>query len=138
MGGALGESGITQRFAEVSAGFTAGWTWWAAMAGLLLIYFYAHYGFASITAHVTSMYIPFLVVLLAAGAPVYLAVLSLAFFSNLMAGLTHYGTTPAPIVFGAGYVSQGMWWKLGLTISIVNIVIWTALGFTWWKFLGLW
>jgi DASS family divalent anion:Na+ symporter len=31
-----------------------------------------------------------------------------------------------------------MWWKLGLTISIVNIVIWTALGFTWWKFLGLW
>jgi DASS family divalent anion:Na+ symporter len=138
LGGALGESGITKRFAEAAAGFTTDWTWWAAMAGLLLTYFYAHYGFASITAHVTAMYIPFLVVLLAAGAPTYLAVLSMAYFSNLAAGLTHYGTTPAPIVFGAGYVTQGTWWKLGLTLSVLNIIIWTVVGFAWWKLLGLW
>ncbi len=81
---------------------------------LLLIYFYAHYGFASITAHATAMYTPFLVVILAAGAPPYLAVLSLAYFSNLDASLTHYGTTPAPIYFGAGYVKQRTWWLLGL------------------------
>ena len=138
MGGALGESGITKRFAEAAAGFTAEWSWGAAMAGLLLVYFFAHYGFASITAHVTAMYIPFLVVLLAAGAPTYLAVMSLAYFSNLAAALTHYGTTPAPIIFGAGYVTQGTWWKLGLTVSVLNIAIWTVAGFGWWKLLGLW
>jgi DASS family divalent anion:Na+ symporter len=138
LGGALGESGITKRFAEAAASFTVNWSWGAAMAGLLLVYFFAHYGFASITAHVTAMYIPFLVVLLAAGAPVYLAVLSLAYFSNLSAALTHYGTTPAPIIFGAGYMSQGTWWKLGLTVAVLNIIIWTAVGFAWWKILGLW
>ena len=59
MAEALGETGITKRFADSAAGFTSGWTWWAALALLLLVYFYAHYGFASITAHATAMFIPF-------------------------------------------------------------------------------
>lgn len=138
MAEALGETGITKRFAETAAGFTTGWIWWLALGALLLIYFYAHYGFASITAHATAMYTPFLVVILAAGAPPYLAVLSLAYFSNLDAGLTHYGTTPAPIYFGAGYVKQRTWWLLGLLVSIPNILIWTIFGFGWWKILRWW
>ena len=138
MAEALGETGITKRFAETAAGFTAGWTWWLALGALLLIYFYAHYGFASITAHATAMYTPFLVVIIAAGAPPYLAVLSLAYFSNLDASLTHYGTTPAPIYFGAGYVKQRTWWLLGLLVSVPNILIWTIFGFGWWKILGWW
>ncbi|MBA3355251.1 MAG: DASS family sodium-coupled anion symporter [Pyrinomonadaceae bacterium] len=138
MAEALGETGITKRFAETSAGLTSGWKWWAALALLLLVYFYAHYGFASITAHATAMYIPFLTVILAAGAPPYLAVLSLAYFSNLDASLTHYGTTPAPIYFGAGYVTQRRWWLLGLLASLVNIPIWVIFGFSWWKLLKLW
>jgi DASS family divalent anion:Na+ symporter len=138
MAGALGETGITKRFAETAAGLTTGWIWWLALGALLLIYFYAHYGFASITAHATAMYTPFLVVILAAGAPPYLAVLSLAYFSNLDASLTHYGTTPAPIYFGAGYVSQRKWWWLGLLASLVNIPIWVVFGFSWWKLLRLW
>ena len=138
MAEALGETGITKRFAETAASFTVGWRWWAALAVLLLVYFYAHYGFASITAHATAMYTPFLVVILAAGAPPYLAVLSLAYFSNLDASLTHFGTTPAPIYFGAGYVKQRVWWKLGLITSFMTIAIWVILGFTWWKVLKLW
>ena len=138
MAEALGETGITKRFAETAAGFTSGWKWWLALGALLLLYFYAHYGFASITAHATAMYVPFLVVIIAAGAPPYLAVLSLAYFSNLDAALTHYGTTPAPIYFGAGYVSQRQWWLLGLMVSIPNILIWTIFGFGWWKLLRWW
>lgn len=138
MAEALGETGITKRFAETAASFTAGWKWGAALAVLLLVYFYAHYGFASITAHATAMYTPFLVVILAADAPPYLAVLSLAYFSNLDASLTHYGTTPAPIYFGAGYVKQRTWWKLGLITSFITIAIWVIFGFTWWKVLKLW
>ncbi len=138
MAEALGETGITKRFAEASAGLTSGWKWWIALASLLLIYFYAHYVFASITAHVTAMFTPFLIVILAAGAPAYLAVLSLAYFSNLAASLTHYGTTPAPIYFGAGYTTQRTWWTLGLITSLVTIAIWSLVGFTWWKVLKLW
>ena len=138
MAEALGETGIMKRFAEYAAGFTVGWSWWLALIVLLLIYFYAHYGFASITAHATAMYIPFLVVILAAGAPPHLAVLSLAYLSNLSASLTHYGTTPAPIYFGAGYVKQRTWWKLGLIASIPNILIWLTVGLVWWKLLKWW
>jgi DASS family divalent anion:Na+ symporter len=138
MAEALGETGITKRFAETAASFTVSWKWWAALAVLLLVYFYAHYGFASITAHATAMYTPFLVVILAAGAPPYLAVLSLAYFSNLDASLTHFGTTPAPIYFGAGYVKQRTWWKLGLIVSFITIPIWVIFGFMWWKVLKLW
>ena len=134
----LGQTGLTKKFAESAASLTLGWKWWLALAVLLLIYFYAHYGFASITAHATAMFTPFLIVILAAGAPTYLAVLSLAYFSNLGASLTHYGTTPAPIYFGAGYVSQRNWWLVGLVVSFLTIAIWSLVGFTWWKVLRLW
>jgi divalent anion:Na+ symporter, DASS family len=136
MAEALGETGITKRFADATAGLTVGWAWWVALGVLLLVYFYAHYGFASITAHVTAMYIPFLAVTIAAGAPPLLAALLLAYFSNLGASLTHYGTTPAPIWFGAGYVKQRTWWWLGLVVSVPNILIWGAVGIIWWKILG--
>ncbi|MDT4897666.1 MAG: divalent anion:Na+ symporter, family [Acidobacteriota bacterium] len=138
MAEALGETGITRRFADAAASFTTGWMWWTALGALLLIYFYAHYGFASITAHVSAMYLPFLAVIIAAGAPSVLAVLALAYFSNLNASLTNYGTTPAPIWFGAGYVKQRTWWWLGLIVSVPNILIWTVVGFAWWKILGWW
>ena len=135
---ALGQTGITKKFADSAAGFTLGWKWGLALGALLLIYFYAHYAFASITAHATAMYTPFLVVILAAGTPPYLAVLSLAFFSNLGAALTHYGTTPAPIYFGADYLKQRTWWWIGLMVSFVTITVWSILGFAWWKILRLW
>jgi DASS family divalent anion:Na+ symporter len=138
MAAALGESGITRRLAEVAASVTVGWAWGAALAILLLVFFYAHYGFASITAHATAMYTPFLVVTLAAGAPTAPAVLSLAYFSNLSASLTHYGTTPAPIYFGTRYVSQREWWTYGFICSLITIAIWSTLGFGWWKILGWW
>jgi DASS family divalent anion:Na+ symporter len=138
MAEALGETGLTKLFANAAASVTTGWRWSAALLILLLIYFYAHYGFASITAHATAMYTPFLVVTIAAGAPPILAVLSLAYLSNLNASLTHYGTTPAPIWFGADYVRQRTWWTLGLIVSAPNILIWVAVGFLWWKVLGWW
>jgi len=138
MAEALGETGITQRFAEVSASMTTGWPWAVALLILVLVYFYAHYGFASITAHATAMYTPFLVVILAAGAPPQLAVLSLAAASNLDASLTHYGTTTAPIYFGAQYVTQREWWRLGFLVSLVTLTIWGTIGVGWWKVLGFW
>ena len=138
LAGALAETGLTGRFAQSAAALTGGWPWWGAFLALLLVYVYAHYGFASITAHVTAMYVPFLSVMLVADAPPAVAAMSLAYASNLMAGLTHYGTTPAPIYFGAGYVSQATWWRLGLVASAASLTIWLTFGLAWWRVLGLW
>ena len=79
----------------------------AGLAALVLVYIYAHYAFASMTAHVTALYPAFFGAALAIGAPPLLAALALAYFSNLNAGLTHYGTGSAPVFFGAGYVGAG-------------------------------
>jgi DASS family divalent anion:Na+ symporter len=134
----LGNTGLTKLFAERMAAMTGGMTWAAALAVLLLIYFYSHYFFASITAHVLAMLVPFLTVMMLVGAPAGLTVLLLAYFSNLQASLTHYGTTPGPIYFGTGYVKQGQWWTIGLTASFINIAIWSTVGLAWWKLLGWW
>jgi DASS family divalent anion:Na+ symporter len=138
LAGALAGTGLTEQFAQWIAGFTGGWPWWGALVALVLVYVYAHYAFASITAHATAMYIPFLAVMLAAGVPAGLAALSLAYASNLMASLTHYGTTPGPIYFGAGYVTQATWWRVGFLVSVATLVIWMTVGVAWWRLLGLW
>lgn len=115
-----------------------GWPWWLAFVALMLAYFYAHYSFASMTAHITALYPAFLAAALAAGIHPMLGAMCLAYLSNLYAGLTHYGTGSAPIYFGAGYVSQAEWWKLGFIIGLVNLFIWLGVAPLWWRVLGLW
>jgi len=61
-----------------------------------------------------------------------------ACFTNLSAGLTHFGTTHGPIFYADGYVTLKMWWKVGAVVSVVNIAIWTTAGFAWWKLIGVW
>ena len=61
-----------------------------------------------------------------------------ACFANFAAGLTNYGTTPSPMFYATGYVTFGKWWKAGFLISLVNVTIWSTIGFAWWKWLGLW
>ncbi len=138
MASQLGELGLLAWFTDRVSGVLGEGHWLPAFLTLSLIYFYVHYFFASNTAHVSAMYAPFLALALAVGTPPLLAALVLAFFSNLFASMTHYGTAPAPILFGSGNVDIGDWWKLGALISVVNIVIWLGAGSLWWRLLGLW
>ena len=112
--------------------------WMLAFLGLSLTYFYVHYFFASNTAHISSMYAPFLAMALAVGTPPLLAALVLAFFSSLYSSMTHYGTGSAPILFSTGFVELGDWWRIGALISVVNIFVWLGIGGLWWKILGVW
>jgi DASS family divalent anion:Na+ symporter len=134
----LGRLGLIAWFTGEVRGVFGGVGWVTGFTGLLLVYFYSHYFFASLTAHVSAMYAPFLAVALALGTPPLFAALVLGFCSNLFASLTHYGTAAAPILFGSGNVTLGIWWKVGLVVSFVNIAIWTVIGGMWWRLLGLW
>ena len=134
----LGQLGLTAWFTDEVKGMFGGIHWLAGFLGVVLVYFYSHYFFASITAHVSAMYAPFLAVCLGLGTPPLLAALVLGFSSNLFASLTHYGTAPAPILFASGHVTLGDWWRIGAIVSVVNIAIWIGIGAAWWKLLGLW
>jgi DASS family divalent anion:Na+ symporter len=109
-----------------------------AFALLGLIYFYGHYFFASVTAHVTVMFATFLLLMIETGIPATTAGLFLALISNLSAGLTHYGINTAPIYFSAGYFSTKQWLKIGVIVATFNLILWLIVGGLWWKVLGLW
>jgi DASS family divalent anion:Na+ symporter len=134
----LNKRGIIKGLSQALFGFTHLLPWLAALVLLVVTYLYVHYGFASMTAHITALYPGFYAAALAAGAPPLLSAMVLAYFSNLNAGITHYGTGSAPVYFGVGYVSQAAWWRIGFIISIVNLAIWFGLGSLWWKLIGFW
>ena len=138
MASGLNKLGMIKWIADSAAGYVSGWSWLTAFVFLVLVYFYAHYCMASMTAHVTAFFPPFAAVMAAAGAPGLLVGLVLGYMSNLMAATTHYATGPAPIYFGAGYVDIKEWWGYGLILSIIYLIIWFAIGLPYWKLLGLW
>jgi DASS family divalent anion:Na+ symporter len=134
----LNKLGLIPWFSHAVGDHLPGSGWEMRFLVLSLVYFYSHYLFASSTAHATAMYGAFLAVALTIGTPPVFAALVLAFFNGLMGGTTHYGGGPAPVFFGAGYVTVGDWWRVGGLVSVLNIGIWVVVGGLWWKVLGLW
>jgi DASS family divalent anion:Na+ symporter len=134
----LNKRGVIRTLSQSLFGYTRTLPWLLALVVLVVAYLYIHYGFASMTAQITALYPAFLTAALAAGAPPLVSALALAYFSNLDAGITHYGTGSAPVYFGLGYLTQPAWWKFGLLISALNLVIWLGIGMWWWCLIGLW
>ncbi len=133
----LNEIGVVKILSTKLFGLMGGWPWPLLLLVLVTSYCYVHYAFASMTAQVTALYPGFLGAALAGGVPPMAAALPLAYFSSLNAAMTHYGTGSAPVYFGAGYVRQGEWWRIGFLISVVNLAIWMGIGMWWWKLLGI-
>ncbi len=138
MADSLLQAGVVGVLSRSAFHYVQGWPWIAALMVLITLYLYVHYGFASMTAQVTALYPGFLAAALASGSNPLVAALSLAYFSNINAAMTHYGTGSAPVYFGTGYVSQGTWWRIGFIVSLVNLALWMGLGMLWWKLLRWW
>jgi DASS family divalent anion:Na+ symporter len=137
-GKTLNDIGIPKLFSEWIGSIVGTKGWIALLILALLIYFYSHYFFATITNHLVSMYSAFVALLMVTHAPLGLVVFAFACFANLSAGLTQYGTTPAPMFFSKKYVSLRMWWTIGLVVSVANILIWSTIGFGWWHLIRIW
>jgi len=135
----LNKFGFIPWFSDKVVGVIGGMglSWQVAFLAICLIYFYAHYFFASGAAHIGAMYTAFLSVSGACGVPLKMAALALGQLSDLMGCLTTYGIGSAPPYFGAGYVPQGDWLKYGFIMSVFYLTVWLGLGGAWWKVLGL-
>ncbi|WP_350454665.1 anion permease [Slackia heliotrinireducens] len=132
----LNTLGLIPWFSDIMAGAVGGMSWLVALIILGVVYFLSHYMFASATAHVSAMYSAFLAVCLAAGAPPLAAAMLLGMISNFYGCLTHYGSGPAPVYFGSGYVTQGKWWTIGLVCAVIEMIILFTVGFGWWSVIG--
>lgn len=107
-----------------------------AVPALFLVYFFIHYLFASVSAHVTVLFTTFLLLITNFNVPIMMAAMPLAYLSSLAGGLTHYGIASAPIYYGTKSVTTKEWWTIGFVIAILNLIIWCGIGSIWWKYLG--
>lgn len=98
---------------------------------LVVFFFLFHYFFASVTAHVVALLPLFLGVaanLIPAEMMQPLAMLLVGSL-GIMGIITPYATGPSPIWYGAGYISQATWWKLGAIFGLIYLSSLVLLGF---------
>ena len=134
----LAELGFIKWFSNSIGSALHGISWVWVLAVLMIVYFYAHYFFASATAHVTAMYAAFVSVAIAAGAPAMLTAMLLAFTSAFMSSTTHYANGPASVLSSSGYVTQSEWWKMNFVMGIFYLLVYGIIGSLWMKIIGLW
>ena len=128
----LGRTGFVGWFAKALGGHLGGIAPTTAMIALVLVFFFTHYMFASITAHVTAM----LPVILAAGVaipgmPVAQLSILLVLTLGIMGILTPYATGPSPVYFGSGYIPGRDFWRLGAIFGVIYIAALLLIGVPW-------
>jgi L-tartrate/succinate antiporter len=124
--------GFVKWFAESVAGQLSGTSPTVAVAMLLLINFFGHYLFASVTAHVTAM-IPVLLAVASTipGVNMHTLALGLCLQLGIMGVLTPYATGPSPVYFGSGYLPAADYWRLGAIFGVIFFVVFLAIGVPW-------
>jgi L-tartrate/succinate antiporter len=124
--------GFVKWFAESVAAGLEGIFPQAAVAMLLLINFFGHYLFASVTAHVTAM-IPVLLAVASTvpGIHMHTLALGLCLQLGIMGILTPYATGPSPVYYGSGYLPAADYWRLGAIFGVIFFVAFLAIGVPW-------
>jgi L-tartrate/succinate antiporter len=120
----LSRTGFVKWFADMMSHHMSGFSPLYAAVILVLIFFFTHYLFASVTAHTTAM----LPVMLTVGStipgmPMEAFALLLALTLGIMGILTPYGTGPSPVYFGSGYLPAADYWRLGAIFGVIYIVV---------------
>jgi L-tartrate/succinate antiporter len=128
----LNKVGFVKWFADSVAAHMTGFSPFTAMIVLVLVFYFTHYLFASVTAHVTAL----LPVMLAVGStipgidmPMFALLLCLTL--GIMGVLTPYATGPSPVYYGSGYLPSKDYWRLGAIFGVLYIAVLLVVGLPW-------
>lgn len=132
----LNEYGMVTWFGKEFGVYLQGFPRLAVYMIVAAIYCYIHYFFASATAHISALFPLCLALMIAAGIPPFTGAVALGVLSNVNGCLTQYGIGSGPVMYGAGYVTQGEWWKAGFIMSVIYLAVWLVIGPLWWMVLG--
>jgi len=128
MADGLNQVGFLTWIAQRSAAGLIGLPVVATAVLMIGLFFVLHYLFASTTAHATAVLPAFLAAIVAVpGMPVRPVVFTLLYAVGLMGVLTPYATGPAPVWFGAGYISTRDFWRLGAMMGALYLFALTAI-----------
>jgi len=128
----LNKVGFVKWFADTVAAHMTGFPPFTAMVVLVLVFYFTHYLFASVTAHVTAL----LPVMLAVGASIPgiempLFALLLCLTLGIMGVLTPYATGPSPVYYGSGYLPSRDYWRLGAIFGLLYLAVLLLVGLPW-------
>ena len=128
----LNRVGFVKWFAESIAHHMGGLSPISAMLVLVAVFFFIHYMFASITAHVTAV----LPVMLALGStipgiPMAQYAMLLCLTLGIMGIISPYATGPSPVYYGSGYLPSRDYWRLGAIFGVIFLVVLLAVGAPW-------
>lgn len=128
----LSRVGFVKWFAEGIAQHMIGFEPVAAMLLLVALFFFIHYMFASIIAHVTAV----LPVMLAIGAtipgmPVAQYAMLLCLTLGIMGIISPYATGPSPVYYGSGYLPSRDYWRLGAIFGVIFLLTLFLIGAPW-------
>ena len=128
----LNKVGFVRWFADSVASHMVGFSPLTVMLVLVLVFYFTHYLFASVTAHVTAL----LPVMLAVGStipgldmPQFALLLCLTL--GIMGVLTPYATGPSPVYYGSGYLPAKDYWTLGAVFGLLFIALFLVIAVPW-------
>ena len=132
LAGGLSQVGFVQWFADTVGGQMAGFSPTMAMLCLVAVFFFTHYLFASVTAHVTAMLPVMLAVAMGIpGIDMRTFALLLGLTLGIMGILTPYATGPSPVYYGSGYIPAKDFWRLGAIFGVIFFVVFLLVGVPW-------
>lgn len=136
MANGLTRSGFIDWFANTMSQHLEGFSPSGTVVALVLVFYFAHYLFASLSAHTATM----LPMILAVGkgipgVPMEHLCILLVLSIGIMGCLTPYATGPGVIIYGCGYVKSKDYWRLGAIFGVVFISLLLLVG---WPILALW
>jgi L-tartrate/succinate antiporter len=128
----LSQVGFVKWLAGVIGAHMTGFEPVTVMIVLVLAFYFLHYMFASITAHVTALLPVFLSVGAAMpGLDMKQYTVMLLMTLGIMGILTPYATGPSPVYYGSGYIPSSKFWLLGAIFGVVFIAALMIIGLPW-------
>lgn len=136
MANGLTRSGFIDWFANTMSTHLDGFSPTITVVALVLVFYFSHYLFASLSAHTATM----LPVILAvgkglSGVPMEHLSMLLVLSIGIMGVLTPYATGPGVIIYGCGYVKSKDYWRLGGIMGVFYITMLLLVG---WPIMSLW
>jgi len=125
----LVQVGVVRWLAGLMGAQLAGMPVVPAMIAILVAFYLLHYLFASVTAHVTAL-LPVMLTVAATipGMPMEQMALLLCLTLGIMGIISPYGTGPAPIYAGSGYLPAAVYWRLGAVFGLLYLAVFLLVG----------
>jgi citrate:succinate antiporter len=136
MASGLTRSGFIKWFADTMSHHLSSFSPSITVIALVLVFYFSHYLFASLTAHTATMMPVILAVAMGLpGLPMAELSMLLVLSIGIMGVLTPYATGPGVIIYGCGYVKSKDYWRLGGIMGVLYVSMLLLVG---WPLMRLW